>query len=95
MEGALGLIETRGLVGSIEAADAMIKAARVELIGRDVISGGYVTVMVQGEVGAVKSAVDVGASAAKKVGELISAHLIPRPHGDIGKMSALLDGAGD
>lgn len=92
MEGALGLIETRGLVGAIEAADAMAKAARVEIIGRDVIGGGYVTVMVQGEVGAVKSAVDVGASAAKKVGELVAAHLIPKPHEDLGKVSALLDG---
>ena len=92
MEGALGLIETRGLVGAIEAADAMAKAARVEIIGRDVIGGGYVTIMVQGEVGAVKSAVDVGASAAKKVGELVAAHLIPKPHEDLGKVSALLDG---
>lgn len=92
MEGALGLIETRGLVGSIEAADAMAKAARVEIIGRDVIGGGYVTVMVQGEVGAVKSAVDVGASAAKKVGDLVAAHLIPKPHEDLGRVSALLDG---
>lgn len=92
MEGALGLIETRGLVGAIEAADAMAKSARVEIIGRDVIGGGYVTVMVQGEVGAVKSAVDVGASAAKKVGDLVAAHLIPKPHEDLGKVSALLDG---
>ncbi|MDE0168734.1 MAG: BMC domain-containing protein [bacterium] len=92
MDGALGLIETRGLVGAIEAADAMAKAARVEIIGRDVIGGGYVTVMVQGEVGAVKSAVDVGASAAKKVGDLVAAHLIPKPHEDLGKVSALLDG---
>ena len=92
MEGALGLIETRGLVGSIEAADAMAKAARVEILGRDVIGGGYVTIMVSGEVGAVKSAVDVGAAAAKKVGELVSAHLIPKPHEDLGKVSALLGG---
>ena len=92
MEGGLGLIETRGLVGAIEATDAMAKAARVEIVGRDVIGGGYVTVMVQGEVGAVKSAVDVGASAAKKVGELVAAHLIPKPHEDLGKVSALLDG---
>ncbi len=90
MEGALGLIETRGLVGSIEAADAMAKAARVRVIGRDVIGGGYVTIMVQGEVGAVKSAVDVGAAAAKKVGELVSVHLIPKPHEDLGKVSPLL-----
>ena len=86
------MIETRGLVGAIEAADAMAKAARVEIIGRDAIGGGYVTVMVQGEVGAVKSAVDVGASAAKKVRDLVAAHLIPKPHEELGKVSALLDG---
>ncbi len=91
MQGALGLIETRGLVGAIEAADAMAKAARVEIIGHEAIGGGYVTVMVQGEVGAVKSAVDVGASAAKKVGDLVAAHLIPKPHKELAKVSALLD----
>ncbi len=80
---ALGLIETRGLVGSIEAADAMVKAAKVTLIGKEVIGGGYVTVMVRGEVGAVKAAVDAGASAAKRVGELISVHVIPRPHSEV------------
>ena len=77
---ALGLIETRGLVGSIEAADAMVKAAKVALIGKEVIGGGYVTVMVRGEVGAVKAATDAGAAAAKRVGELVSVHVIPRPH---------------
>ncbi len=77
---ALGMIETRGLIGSVEAADAMVKAARVRLIGKEKIGGGYVTVMVRGEVGAVKAATDAGAAAAKRVGELVSVHVIPRPH---------------
>ncbi len=77
---ALGMIETRGLVASIEAADAMVKAARVQLIGKEKIGGGYVTVMVRGEVGAVKAATDAGATAAKRVGDLVSVHVIPRPH---------------
>jgi ethanolamine utilization protein EutM len=76
------MIETRGLVGAIEAADAMVKAAKVSLIGKEKIGGGYVTVMVRGDVGAVKAATDAGAAAAKKVGELISVHVIPRPHED-------------
>ena len=80
---ALGMIETRGLVGSVEAADAMVKAAKVALVGKEVIGGGYVTVMVRGEVGAVKAAVDAGAAAAKRVGELVSVHVIPRPHTDV------------
>lgn len=80
---ALGMIETRGLVGSIEASDAMVKAAKVALIGKEVIGGGYVTVMVRGEVGAVKAAVDAGAAAAKRVGELVSIHVIPRPHSEV------------
>lgn len=80
---ALGLIETRGLVGSIEAADAMVKAANVTLIGKEQIGGGYVTVMVRGDVGAVKAAVDAGAAAVRKVGELISVHVIPRPHDEV------------
>ncbi len=80
---ALGLIETRGLVGCVEAADAMVKAAKVTLIGKETIGGGYVTVMVRGEVGAVKAAVDAGAAAAKKVGELVSVHVIPRPHSEV------------
>jgi ethanolamine utilization protein EutM len=80
---ALGMIETRGLVGSIEAADAMVKAANVRLIGKEVIGGGYVTVMVRGDVGAVKAATDAGAAAAGRVGELVSVHVIPRPHGDV------------
>jgi len=83
---ALGMIETRGLVGSIEAADAMVKAANVVLIGREYIGAGYVTVMVRGDVGAVKAATDAGAAAARRVGELISVHVIPRPHGDVEKI---------
>src|SRR6266513_247294 len=79
---ALGLIETRGLVGAIEAADAMVKAARVKLISKETIGGGYVTVMVRGEVGAVKAATAAGATAARRVGELVSVHVIPRPHSD-------------
>lgn len=80
---ALGLIETRGLVGSIEAADAMVKAANVKLIGKVQVGGGLVTVMVRGDVGAVKAATDAGAAAAERVGELISVHVIPRPHSDV------------
>ncbi|MCF8260494.1 MAG: ethanolamine utilization microcompartment protein EutM [Melioribacteraceae bacterium] len=80
---ALGMIETRGLVGAIEAADAMVKAAKVELIGKETIGGGYVTVMVRGDVGAVKAATDSGAAAAQRVGELVSVHVIPRPHSDV------------
>ncbi len=83
---ALGLIETKGLVGSIEAADAMVKAANVRLIGKEKIGGGYVTVMVRGDVGAVKASTDAGAAAAKKVGELVSVHVIPRPHSDLEKI---------
>ena len=80
---ALGLVETRGLVGSVEAADAMVKAANVQLIGYEQIGGGYVTVMVRGDVGAVKAATDVGAEAAAKVGEVVSVHVIPRPHAEV------------
>lgn len=80
---ALGMIETKGLVGAVEAADAMVKAANVTLIGRTQVGGGLVTVMVRGDVGAVKAAVDAGAAAAKAVGELISVHVIPRPHAEV------------
>ena len=80
---ALGMVETKGLVGSIEAADAMVKAANVHLIGKVHVGGGLVTVMVRGDVGAVKAAVEAGDAAAKRVGELISVHVIPRPHGDV------------
>ena len=80
---ALGLIETRGLVGSIEAADAMVKAANVQLLGYEQIGAGYVTVMVRGDVGAVKAATDAGAEAAARVGEVVSVHVIPRPHAEV------------
>ncbi|MGE5484783.1 MAG: ethanolamine utilization microcompartment protein EutM [Ignavibacteriales bacterium] len=80
---ALGMIETRGLVASVEAADAMVKAANVYLIGKEHVGGGLVTVMVRGDVGAVKAATDAGAAAAQRVGELISVHVIPRPHPDV------------
>ena len=80
---ALGLIETRGLIGSVEAADAMVKAANVTLIAKEYIGAGYVTVMVRGDVGAVKAATDAGAAAARRVGELISVHVIPRPHAEV------------
>jgi microcompartment protein CcmL/EutN len=80
---ALGLIETKGLVAAIEAADAMVKAAKVTLIGSEKVGGGLVTIMVRGDVGAVKAATDAGAAAAEKVGELVSVHVIPRPHSDV------------
>ncbi|WP_157677228.1 ethanolamine utilization microcompartment protein EutM [Dehalobacterium formicoaceticum] len=83
MTNALGMIETKGLVGSVEAADAMVKAANVSLIGRVIVGGGLVTVMVRGDVGAVKAATDAGAAAAQRVGELVSVHVIPRPHQDV------------
>ncbi|MDR0589998.1 MAG: BMC domain-containing protein [Spirochaetaceae bacterium] len=80
---ALGMVETKGLVASVEAADAMVKAANVGLIGKVHVGGGLVTVMVRGDVGAVKAATDAGAAAAAKVGELVSVHVIPRPHADV------------
>ena len=80
---ALGMIETKGLVGAIEAADAMVKAANVSLIRKVLVGGGLVTVMVRGDVGAVKAAVDAGSAAAKRIGELVSVHVIPRPHSDV------------
>ena len=80
---ALGMVETKGLVGSIEAADAMVKAANVHLIGKVHVGCGLVTVMVRGDVGAVKAAVEAGGAAAKRVGELVSVHVIPRPHEDV------------
>ena len=80
---ALGLVETRGLIGAVEAADAMVKAANVVLVGKEYIGAGYVTVMVRGDVGAVKAATDAGAAAARRVGELISVHVIPRPHSEV------------
>ena len=83
MENALGMVETIGEVGAIEAADAMVKAANVRLIGKEKIGSGYVTVFVRGDVGAVKAAVDAGAAAAARVGELKSVHVIPRPHTEV------------
>ena len=80
---ALGMVETRGAVGAVEAADAMVKAANVSLIGKVKVGGALVTVMVRGDVGAVKAAVDAGAAAAERVGELVSCHVIPRPHQDL------------
>jgi ethanolamine utilization protein EutM len=80
---ALGMIETKGLVGAIEAADAMVKAANVRLAGKEQIGSGLVTVMVRGDVGAVKASVEAGASAAKRVGELVSSHVIASPHDDV------------
>ena len=80
---ALGMVETKGLIGAIEAADAMVKAANVTLIGKERIGSGLVTVMVRGDVGAVKAAVDAGAAAAKRVGDLYGVHVIPRPHDDV------------
>lgn len=80
---ALGMVETKGLVGAVEAADAMVKSANVVLIGSEYVGGGFVTVMVRGDVGAVKAATDAGAAAAKRVGELVSVHVIPRPNEDV------------
>jgi microcompartment protein CcmL/EutN len=80
---ALGMVETKGLVGAIEAADAMVKAANVSLVGYEKIGSGLVTVMVRGDVGAVKAATDAGAAAADRVGEVVSVHVIPRPHTDV------------
>lgn len=83
---ALGMVETKGLIGSIEAADAMVKAANVVLIGKEYIGAGYVTVMVRGDVGAVKAATDAGAAAARRVGELVSVHVIARPHNEVDRI---------
>ncbi len=83
MKEALGMVETKGLVGAIEAADAMVKAANVTLVGKEKIGSGLVTVMVRGDVGAVKASVEAGAAAAKRVGELYGVHVIPRPHNDV------------
>ncbi len=83
MSDALGMIETRGFVGMVEASDAMVKAAKVELVGYEKIGGGFVTSIVRGDVAAVKAATDAGSRAAEKVGELVSVHVIPRPHSNI------------
>ncbi|SFC18691.1 propanediol utilization microcompartment protein PduA [Clostridium uliginosum] len=86
MKDALGMVETKGLIGAIEAADAMVKSANVTLVGYEKIGSGLVTVMVRGDVGAVKAATDAGAAAAQKVGEVVSVHVIPRPHMDTEKI---------
>ena len=88
---ALGMVETKGLVASIEAADAMVKAANVTLIGKVHVGGGLVTVMVRGDVGAVKAATDAGAAAAGNIGELVSVHVSPRPHGEVELILPVLD----
>ncbi len=88
----MGMVETKGLVGAVEAADAMVKAANVKLIGKVHVGGGLVTVMVRGDVGAVKASTDAGAAAAEKVGELVSVHVIPRPHSDIELILPKLEG---
>jgi ethanolamine utilization protein EutM len=92
MQEALGMIETKGLVGSIEAADAMVKAANVHLVGKVHVGGGLVTVFVRGDVGAVKAATDAGAAAAQRVGELVSVHVIPRPHSEVEFILPVLEG---
>ena len=88
---ALGMVETRGLVAAIEAADAMVKAANDQLVGKEQVGGGLVTVMVRGDVGAVKAATDAGAAAAQRVGELVSVHVIPRPHDELESILPHLD----
>lgn len=90
MNGALGIIETRGLTAAIEAADAMLKAANVEVVGTEKIGSGLVTVIVKGDVGAVKAAVEVGVEAAGRVGELVASHVIARPHTDIEKILPMI-----
>ncbi len=80
---ALGLVETKGFIGSVEAADAMVKAANVQLVGYEKIGAGFVTAIVRGDVAAVKAATDAGAAAARRVGELVSVHVIPRPHSSV------------
>ena len=99
---ALGMVETKGFVGAVEAADAMVKAANVQLLGKEYIGAGYVTIFVRGDVGAVKAATDAGAAAARRVGELISVHVIPRPHAEVervlpnnGRTGDLALGAGE
>jgi ethanolamine utilization protein EutM len=86
MSDSIGIIETRGLTASIEAADAMLKAANVEIVGSEKIGSGLVSVIIKGDVGAVKAATEVGAEAAARVGEVIAVHVIPRPHGDVNKL---------
>ena len=92
MREAIGMVEIRSLVGAVEAADAMVKAANVTLIGKVLVGGGLVSVMVRGDVGAVKAATDAGAAAAERVGELVSVHVIPRPHGEVEMILPKLEG---
>jgi len=92
---ALGMIETKGLIGLIEASDAMVKAAKVELVGYEKIGGGYVTALVRGDVAACKAATDAGAAAAQKVGELVSVHVIPRPHRSLDEIFPIKLPSGD
>ncbi len=94
-QSALGMIETRGLVASIEAADAMVKAANVTIVGHRKAGGGLVSTIVRGEVGAVKAATDAGAVAANKIGEVVAVHVIPRPHDEVNDMLDALGGGGD
>lgn len=94
MGGSLGMIETRGLIPAIEAADAMVKAANVDLIGKAQIGAGLITVVVRGDVGAVKAATDAGAMAAERVGEVVSVHVIPRPHPELAALLASLSSNG-
>jgi ethanolamine utilization protein EutM len=89
MADALGMIETRGFIGAVEAADAMVKAAKVELVSYETIGGGYVTVIVRGDVAAVKAATDAGSRQAERVGELVSVHVIPRPHANLDEVLPL------
>ena len=91
---ALGMVETKGLVGSIEAGDAMVKAAMVDLFGKEKVTAGFVTMFVTGEVGAVKAATDAGAAAARRVGELVSVHVIPRPHDQLLRILPSMSSAG-
>jgi len=89
MADALGMIETKGFVGIVEASDAMVKAARVELVGYEKIGGGYVTAVVRGDVAAVKAATEAGARQAQRIGELVSVHIIPRPHSNVDEVLPL------
>ncbi|TCZ78780.1 BMC domain-containing protein [Paenibacillus albiflavus] len=90
MNESIAIIETRGLTAAIEAADAMLKAANVEIVGTEKIGSGLVTVIVRGDVGAVKAAAEVGSEAAQRIGELVAAHVIPRPHSDVAKLLPML-----
>lgn len=95
MSDALGMIETKGFAAMVEASDAMVKAARVELVGYEKIGGGYVTAIIRGDVAAVKAALDAGARGAEKVGEVVSVHLIPRPHDNVDQILPLGRGAAE